>query len=50
MYDKILFAFSCIPEIEIRENGLRRVKNHVFHRNIICYARNYMSYERNSYS
>ena len=45
--DKILFAISCEIELEKRENGLRRVKNRVFHRNIACYERNYMSYERN---
>ena len=45
--DKILFGFSCEIELGKWKNGLRRVKNRVFHRNIACYERNYMSYERN---
>ena len=45
--DKILFGISCEIELEERKYGLRWMKNRVFHRNIVCYAHNYMSYERN---
>ncbi len=48
--NKILFWFSCEIELGKWKNGVKRVKNHVFHRNIACYERNYMSYERNLYS
>ena len=47
MRDKILFGISCEIELEERKYGLRWAKNCVFHRNIVCYAHNYMSYERN---
>ena len=38
---------SCKIELGIRKNGVRWVRNRVFHRNIACYERNYMSYEHN---
>ena len=45
--NKFLFGFSLEIELGKWKNGLRQVKNRVFHRNIQCYERNYMSYERN---
>jgi len=45
--DKILFGFSCKPEIEERKIRLNGSKNHVFLRNVHSYDRNYILYEHN---
>ena len=39
--------FSSEIELGKWKNGLKRVKNLVFHRNISFYERNYMCYEHN---